>query len=466
MVQKGFSPDLYKVLFEGSKDAQAIVDPNNYLFLDINHSFEDLSGYTRGELIDAKKPISALIPPDNLHLFAERSKGPFKCELRMARKDGTMLPVELSLCPLTFDGNDITLATLRDLTPHKRVEQEMWAKIQELSQANTRIYSLTEKIKLVPELIPRLLYIATEEELLETLAQFLCERRGLGFQNVSLYLFKKDHLELSYSTFAGKKRRKLPTDHKLTKVLLGIQSPHVTDRMGILPLKGREGKIGILEIFFDPQETKEIQTNLQARKSFQDVMITLAEIIGLVIENLQLYETVRLQSIMDQLTGVYNRRYFELKFKEEFSRSVRYRHDLALIITDLDLFKKINDTYGHDQGDSVLVEVARILKSTCREVDIVCRLGGDEFTITTPETHAIGGVIKAEHIRKMIKEHKFLNLSDGKHNIRSTVSIGVAIYHPSMKSEQEMFKVADKALYLAKQEGRDMVRILSKGEVK
>jgi diguanylate cyclase (GGDEF)-like protein len=170
------------------------------------------------------------------------------------------------------------------------------------------------------------------------------------------------------------------------------------------------------------------------------------------------------ESQSDSLTSLFNMRYFRRQLVEEFSRSQRYNHPLSLLMIDVDHFKSYNDRNGHPAGDIVLKEVSRILIRNVRGTDIVARYGGEEFVVLLPETPADAATSVAEKIRKTVEEHHF-PFRETQSGGRLTVSIGVGSFpDPRVTSDQDMIESADKALYSAKQNGRNQVRVFLKGE--
>lgn len=166
-----------------------------------------------------------------------------------------------------------------------------------------------------------------------------------------------------------------------------------------------------------------------------------------------LYET----SIRDELTKLYNRRHLEKELEIEVSRTNRYERDLSLLMTDIDHFKKFNDTYGHRVGDEVLSGVAEVIAKKIRTIDSAYRYGGEEFTVLMPETELSGALIVAEKVRKAVEEKKF-HLDNGQ-EIRVTISIGAGEYKHGQDLDS-FFKRTDQALYKAKSLGRNQVAIL------
>lgn len=157
------------------------------------------------------------------------------------------------------------------------------------------------------------------------------------------------------------------------------------------------------------------------------------------------------QATHDKLTGLFNRNSFDETFGKELRRGQRYNNDLSLIIFDIDDFKNINDSYGHQAGDEVLIEISKIVLGNVREHDFVVRWGGEEFLILLPETTSDGAIIVAEKIRKVIESISFTNK-----DIKVTSSFGISLMKKD-DTEKELISRADKALYQAKESGKNKV---------
>ena len=169
---------------------------------------------------------------------------------------------------------------------------------------------------------------------------------------------------------------------------------------------------------------------------------------------------VALASI-DDLTQLYNRRYFFERFNQEVERSTRYQRPLSCIIMDIDFFKQVNDSYGHLAGDRVLVDIAQIVRKNCRRSDLAGRYGGEELIILLPETETAGAMIIAERIREMIEQHQTV---DGKGVVIGvTVSMGVASLTGSelrnIDNNERIIQQADDALLQAKKSGRNRIEL-------
>jgi len=161
----------------------------------------------------------------------------------------------------------------------------------------------------------------------------------------------------------------------------------------------------------------------------------------------------------DPLTGVYNRRFMEQRLREEVSKARRYHFKLAVLLLDLDHFKRVNDELGHQAGDQVLIEIGKLVNRELRDSDILARYGGEEFLVIAPNTSPSAATALAERLRNCIESQTFLTDFDKaqKLEIRVTVSIGVASFGDSSNDEGSLVQVADQNLYLAKHGGRNQV---------
>ena len=215
-----------------------------------------------------------------------------------------------------------------------------------------------------------------------------------------------------------------------------------------IPILAQGEALGILHF----QATDDAPVMADAELSFKT---TFAGQVGLSVANIRLREALRAQSIKDPLTGLYNRRYLTEMLEREIRRAVRAEQPLGILMLDLDHFKKFNDTYGHDAGDTVLRETASFLTKSIRIEDIVCRFGGEEFVIILPTADLNASHARAERIRSKLRELTVLHQGQSLGMI--TVSVGVAALPQHGTSPRELLDAADAALYRAKREGRDRV---------
>jgi diguanylate cyclase (GGDEF)-like protein len=185
------------------------------------------------------------------------------------------------------------------------------------------------------------------------------------------------------------------------------------------------------------------------------MMTLMGHQISLILEKVRLFEETKRLSITDSLTGLYNIRYFYRALESENARSKRYSYKFSLLMFDIDDFKVINDTYGHQVGDDVLREVASILLESSRETDIVARYGGEEFVTILPDSSKEEAFTLADRIRQNICDHAFLMRDKG--SIRISISGGVATFPEDGQTAEELLHNSDLALYDAKRRGKKQV---------
>ncbi|MDD2785203.1 MAG: GGDEF domain-containing protein, partial [Sulfuricurvum sp.] len=159
-------------------------------------------------------------------------------------------------------------------------------------------------------------------------------------------------------------------------------------------------------------------------------------------------------AITDPLTHIYNRRYLEENATREIAHAARYRTPLSLILFDIDFFKVINDTYGHQSGDNVLICITQSVKTRIRKDDIFARIGGEEFVLLLPSISVEQAVILAEEIKESIASLVIPSING---SVSCTVSLGVSEFQPQFKSFSEFLNDADQKLYRAKESGRNTV---------
>jgi len=182
-----------------------------------------------------------------------------------------------------------------------------------------------------------------------------------------------------------------------------------------------------------------------------DTVLSLSDQAGVAIDNVVLHQEAQRLAITDGMTGIWNHRYFQLRFEQEMDRSARFRRPFCLLLCDIDDFKFVNDTYGHLLGDSVLIDLARRVKSEIRDIDVLARYGGEEFVLILPETDADGGLRAAEKIRRRVAESPF----GRDRSIPVTISIGVACFPRAGTDQTSLLRAADVALYQAKARGKN-----------
>jgi diguanylate cyclase (GGDEF)-like protein len=204
--------------------------------------------------------------------------------------------------------------------------------------------------------------------------------------------------------------------------------------LGLLHLRGRDAAI--------------VQSTLQLATMAADGL-------ALNLANLRLRESLKAQSIRDPLTDLFNRRYLTETLAREFARAQRAGAPMAVMMLDVDHFKRFNDTFGHDAGDAVLRELGAFLRQSMRAEDIACRYGGEEFCLVLPQMDRDGARQRAELIRAGAARLKVK--AGGRTLDPVTLSLGVAMYPENGADSESLMRAADAALYLAKREGRNRV---------
>lgn len=175
------------------------------------------------------------------------------------------------------------------------------------------------------------------------------------------------------------------------------------------------------------------------------------------VDNVILHQEARRLSITDELTGLWNRRYFRLTVDKEIERAARFHRPLALLVVDLDHFSEVNNVHGHLRGDAVLVELAQRVRAEVRDVDTAARYGGDELVAVLPETDEQGACQVAERIRAAVSACPFA--APGQPSVALSVSIGVAVFPGHGADATSLLGAADEALFVAKRAGRDAWRL-------
>ena len=214
-----------------------------------------------------------------------------------------------------------------------------------------------------------------------------------------------------------------------------------------LPLASHANRLGVLYVYrgdrdsFEPAEI--------------ELLTTFSHLAASAIENARLYARLEDEARTDTLTGLNNRRVFDRRLDEEHRRARRYSKPYALLMADIDHFKRVNDEYGHPAGDVVLAQLGRILALQVRDVDTVARYGGEEFAVIFPEISSGTAREVAERARRVIAATPFV-LPDGR-EIGITVSIGISCFPNGAADADAVLNTADQALYAAKQEGRNRV---------
>jgi diguanylate cyclase (GGDEF)-like protein len=186
------------------------------------------------------------------------------------------------------------------------------------------------------------------------------------------------------------------------------------------------------------------------------VLSVLATSAAMALVNADLHQRMEKLTVIDELTGAYNYRYFRTRLEDEKRRAVRYGQSLALLMVDIDWFKNLNDTYGHESGNIALRGLAQVVASCIRDVDTLARYGGEEFIVILPLTKYEEAITIGDRIRRRVEQTDFGPDTHG-HPLKMTVSIGISSYPENGRSEEDLVESVDQALYQAKGVGRNTV---------
>ena len=251
-------------------------------------------------------------------------------------------------------------------------------------------------------------------------------------------------------------------DEDFNTVYDKMQTHHIRH----IPIKDNEELVGIVSIrdlmhyYQHNLEDSYLDAQRQLEELQKSVEVSSVQELSKVVAELERFKRL---SLTDELTGLYNKRYFNSRLLEEVKRAKRHDHALALVFCDLDFFKRVNDDFGHPCGDEVLKKTASLLTGELgdfsvmhrlRKSDIVARYGGEEFVVILPETSKEGALITAEKMRKTIED---FNFSCGDQELRVTMSFGVTQLTAECQSCDEIIKNADHAMYKSKEGGRNRV---------
>jgi len=246
--------------------------------------------------------------------------------------------------------------------------------------------------------------------------------------------------------------------HFVTETVSPLRCAHLTPEDGpatfCVPMMAQGDNVGVLQFNFAQVDVTEHRDDAGTVHSTRAWLATaLSEHAALALANLRLREALRSQSIVDSLTGLFNRRYLENVLERECRRAVRSQRPLTVLMLDVDHFKRFNDTWGHDGGDAVLRELAGLMRAHFRGDDIACRYGGEEFVVVLSDATLDVALARAEELRRevhrLVAEHRRQPLG------RITVSIGLATLPDHGVSPEDLIAAADRALYQAKRAGRD-----------
>jgi len=428
------------LLFEKAPDAYYLNDLKG-TFIDGNEAAEKQTGYSREELIGKSFLKLKLLSPKQIAkastLLARNALGKDTGpdEFILTRKDGKQVPIEICTRPVKIHGKRMVLGLARDITARKQAEEAL----RQTSQKTERLHRIAHDLE-----------ACKDEDQVYRLTVEGAERT-LSFSVCTLDIVEEDRLVVKATSSAsplGASQESGLEEGGLAAKTYRTKETTVFGRIEDVPEAAptqTEFKSGISTPVGDIGVFQLVSTKANA---FTDEDARLLELLlsytAEAIKRIRLQKELEHQAIHDPLTGAYNRRYLDQTIETELQRSRRYNHPIAFLMIDIDRFKEINDTFGHQTGDKVLQTVANVLHEQVRENDLVIRYGGDEFLIALPETNGELQVITKRIQQAVARRNKENPLLD----FPVTLSIGAAHWQPEddLPIEQVLVK-ADERMY-------------------
>jgi diguanylate cyclase (GGDEF)-like protein/PAS domain S-box-containing protein len=398
---------------------------------------------------------------------------PFAIDFRVVRPDGTERNIlergDIILDPKTNDPRKL-VASLQDVTERVQAEIRLQSANQELAEKVQELQERSKEINLLSEMGSRLQACKVADEAYAE----ICTKAEQLFPNWSGALCVTSASRTAVETVSdwgqtGHGERVFAPDdcwalrrgqtQSYRRGVRGSACRHLdlseVSESLCVPLMAQGEALGIVSLqIIRGQDQQEI-TPSSSGESERRLAAVLAKQVALSLWNLKLRESLRTQSICDPLTGLFNRRYMEESLEREFSRANRNKTSVAIVMVDLDHFKRFNDTFGHQAGDALLRALGDLLKRNTRSQDIACRYGGEEFALVLTDSTLDGAVKRAEILRQQIKQ---LSVEYAGQLLGAiSVSMGVALFPDHGTTMGDVLRASDQALYCAKREGRDRV---------
>lgn len=434
-----------------------------------NPKFAETTGYTLEEAKGQNPRIlkSGKTPPEVYErLWAAITSGrEWRGEFCNKKKTGELYYESASIAPIKNAKGIITnfVAVKEDITLQKHKEEELRRTVEEKKKSVEDLQHLMEFSQLMREEI-------VEGALIKHTAKVLKERFSSDFLAILMLNQEENSVEIPVTDpvmdWNEVISKEVVLDPTLCRVIRTGQAVIVHDVdtdacCDCLLLKTKKGDSACFPISVGGVAVGAVMMvkNELGYWDSGEKQGLISAYIGLAaasLDNVRLVNQTKRLAIMDALTGVYNRRFFVESLEKQLSLAKRYKETLAVIMADVDHFKRFNDTYGHTAGDRVLQQVSKMLGHSIRESDILCRYGGEEFAIIMPRTNATESYEKAENIRRHIESARFTNIAPGS-TLGITISVGIASFPENGVEYNALVDAADVALYKAKKNGRNRV---------
>ena len=452
------SQDMFRRFVEASQSGIYMADAKGNLFY-VNNGFVRILGYkSKDEVIGLNLANELYLNPKDREEFLNRMKEKGfvrNYEVQNVRKDGTVVILSATSNFLWDERGQVmgVEGVVYDITFNKKLEEALLTekrKLEEILGFDEKISSIRKFDALIDFIVEKVSNILEVQRcslmLVDENANELCIQGAIGLE---AEIIKQTRMKLGEPIAGIVAQEGQPLLVKNIEYEKRFRRANRKGYIGrsfmVVPIKLEERLIGVLNV-------ADKKSSLNREEVFTEIdlkiLCAVAREVAVAVENVKLYKELNFLTVTDPLTQIFNYRHFSQTLDFELKRLHRVQENLALIMMDVDDFKSYNDTFGHLEGDTLLKEISKILKSHLRETDIVCRYAGDEFAIILPNTDAEGARNVAEKVREMISKHLFKR--------KVTASLGVAVYCDQL-NQREFIMKADQALYQAKEEGRNKV---------
>ena len=480
-IQAEQSERRFRLSFENAPIGKAIVGLDGR-WIDVNNALCSMFGYSEQEFLVSS--FQDITHPDDLErdlthvrdLLAGRGNS-YRMEKRYFHKLGHEIDAQLDVAvqrdeqgqPVHF------ISQIQDITARKRVEAELRESKLQLEAGFATLKRQNEEITILGELSAILQACHNLDEMIVPLGR-LSQSLFPGFSG-ALHLMHASRNYLDCVMRFGRSILCEPVFQSDTCWALRRGQPHWWGQDGLrcthihaeaagrsilcVPVMAHGETIAVFFLQADAaichRELQEMQPRLE------QLTAMLADRIGIAIANIRLRETLRLQSIRDPLSGLLNRRYLEESLPRELGLAQREQQKLAVLMIDVDHFKRFNDTYGHETGDQALRLIGQLFISQFRGSDIACRFGGEEFAIVLPRTDLIQAQLRAQDLLEKVRELEVIHRGAVVGTL--TISLGIACFPEHGETAAALIDAADQALYQAKRNGRDRIVCSETGAV-
>ena len=464
----------YRRLFEAAQDGILILDAKTGMIEDVNPYLIKMLGYTREEFVKKKlwevgafKDIEA--SQNAFEALQEKEYIRYE-DLPLKTKDGHLVQVEFVSNVYLVGDEKVIQCNIRDITERKNAEARVKTANDELLVLVDELQWRDKQMQIMNRMNDLLQSCITRGEAYRVIT--LCAADLFPGHNGCLAIQPGKNENLEVVAWWGTElimESSFPLDdcwglrlgqiHEVTDLEIGLLCRHVKLPLQggyfCLPLTVQGETLGVLSLIDNAVQKGEHPPGLK------QMAITVGETIKLSLSNLKLRDELRQQAIQDPLTGLFNRRYLDETLPRELDRAQRLNAPLCVVMLDIDGFKKFNDSFGHGPGDTLLREIANILREHLRKSDISCRYGGDEFVLVMPDSSIADTRERVEEIRSLLKGLQKKHLGTQSLDL-ITLSAGVANMPEHGTTEKELLRAADEALYSAKKAGRDRIIIYQK----